>query len=232
MNYIIWNDTDSRTIPGLLISEFPAITKPKIRTQITEIEGKDGDIIDKIGYQSYEKIIKIGLLGNFDINKIIKYFTGNGHLILSSEPDKYYICEILESIDYERLIKFRTANVKFHTQPFKYLKDEESIDVTITNQTSITVTNQGLEPSKPVITLYGNDEVSLDINSLTVFQVVIDDEYITVDSNLEDAYKGSITNLKNRQMTGIFPVLNPGENTITWTGILTRIVIEPKSRWI
>jgi phage-related protein len=61
MNYIIWNGSNSTTIEGLIIQELPPITRPAIRAQITEIEGKDGDISDDLGYQSYDKAVKIGL---------------------------------------------------------------------------------------------------------------------------------------------------------------------------
>lgn len=232
MNYIIWNGINSETIDGLLICELPPITKPKIRTEVTEIDGKDGDFIDKVGYSSYDKTIKVGLFDDFDINQIIKYFSGKGEITFSNEPDKVYMAEIIDQIDLKRLVNFMITDIKFHVQPFKYLKDEPKVDIEITDQTSMTVTNQGLETSKPIITLYGNDLVEISINGFSQFQVTIDEEYITIDSNLEDAYKDSPNNLKNRCMTGVFPTLNPGENIITWTGNLTRIIIEPKSRWI
>ena len=54
--------------------------------------------------------------------------------------------------------------------------------------------------------------------------------YIVVDSLNEEAYKEGI--LKNRQMTGQFPVLKPGLNTISWSGSLTKLKVEPKSRWL
>ena len=33
-------------------------------------------------------------------------------------------------------------------------------------------------------------------------------------------------------MGGEFPILQPGENVITWTGNLTKLKIQPESRWI
>ena len=54
-NYIILNGNISTNIPGLLISELPPITKPKIRTNIEEIDGRDGDIVTYLGYSAYDK---------------------------------------------------------------------------------------------------------------------------------------------------------------------------------
>lgn len=232
MNYIIWNDIDSRNIPGLLVCELPSISRPKMRTQITEIEGKDGDISDNIGYASYDKTLKIALTKNYDINAIAKYFSGSGKVTFSNEIDKCYHAEITEQIDFERLLKFKTAAVKFHTQPFKYLVDEELVSLNIDNETEIYVVNQGLEPSKPIVTLFGEGIVEISINGYAQFQVDIDDNFLTVNSEIEECYMNSLTTLKNRNMTGVFPLLQPGKNTITWTGNLTKIEIYPRSRWL
>lgn len=51
-----------------------------------------------------------------------------------------------------------------------------------------------------------------------------------IDSEEQEAYKDTI--LKNRLMQGVFPKLQIGSNTITWTGDLTKIEIEPRSRWL
>ena len=71
MSYIEWKGIKSSTIPGLLICELPPITKPKMRTSVTKIDGRDGDIIEDLGYESYEKKIKITITKNK--NLLIKY---------------------------------------------------------------------------------------------------------------------------------------------------------------
>jgi len=230
VNYIVFKDKCSKHIKGLLICELPPITKPKMRTSITKIDGKDGDIIDELGYESYTKTISIGLTRNYDIDEVMSFFNGSGDLIMSNEPDKVYKVSILDNIDYERLVRFRTASVKFYTQPFKYLLNEPSFTFSITDETSFKVSNQGLAESKPIITLYGSGDVTIAINGLDVFTINIDDEYVTIDSIEEEAYKDS--ELKNRKMTGDFPTLKSGINTISWTGTLTKIIVNPKSRWL
>lgn len=124
MNGIIWKGVSSTTIQGLLISELPPITKPEMRIRETEIEGRDGSIIEELGYSSYVKTVKIGLHGNFDINKVIKYFTGEGDIVFSNEPDKIYKAKICGKIDYTRLLRYRQASIPFLVQPFKYKLNE------------------------------------------------------------------------------------------------------------
>ncbi len=230
MNYIIWKGVNSNTIPGLLIQELPSISKPPMRYSVMEVDGRDGDIIDELGYGSYDKTLLLGLKSNADINQVIKYFSGQGDLILSNESDKYYKAKILERIDYERLIRYKVANIIFHVEPFKYKVSETVTDLTINNEESLTVTNSGLEDSKPLITLYGSGDVTFTLDGIDIFTIDIDDDYVVIDSAEQNAYKGST--LKNRNMIGNFPILNPGANVITWTGTLTRIVVDPKSRWL
>lgn len=232
-NYIIWKGQDSRNLKGLLISELLHIVRPAMRVQVVEIEGRDGDVSDDIGYAAYDKLVKIGLYDNYDVDRISYFFSGAGKVIFSNEPDKYYEAEITEQIDFERLVRFRTAVVKFHTQPFKYLVDEPPVEAEITDEIKeIKVINIGLEESKPIITLTGNETVEITINGYAQFQVNIDDGYVIVNSRIEECYKDNTYNLKNHNMGGEFPVLQPGENIITWTGNLTKIKVEPESRWL
>ena len=231
MSYIIWKNKNSNDISGLIISELSPISKPKMRTNVTEIDGLDGDIVDYLGYKSYNKSVLIGLTKNYDIDEIIAYFNGSGKLVLSNEPDKYYNAQIIDSIDYNRLINFKKAIVKFYVQPYKFLLNESSYILEIATETSLSVLNKGLEKSKPIITLYGTGEIEILINGNSIFSVNMGtDEYITIDSEKEEAYKGAV--LKNRQMLGSFPELNPGTNVISWVGNLTKIEVAPKSRWL
>ena len=120
MNYCILNGIKSTLIKGLLIQSLPPITKPMMRTSVEEIDGRDGDIVSKLGYSAYDKEMSIGLFGDYDIDQVIKYFNSEGTVIFSNEPDKFYNYEIIDQIDFERLIRFKTATVTFHVQPFKY----------------------------------------------------------------------------------------------------------------
>lgn len=127
MNSIILNNIDSSTIQGLLISKLPPISKPLMRTMVEEIDGRDGDIITKLGYSAYDREVEVGLHGSFDLDAIIRYFNSEGTAVFSNEPDKIYQYEIINQIDFEKLIRYRTATVTFHCQPFKHKLNEPEI---------------------------------------------------------------------------------------------------------
>jgi len=235
LNYVVYNGVNSNTIPGLIIQELPPIIKPKLRTEITEIDGLDGSLIENLGYESYEKILKIGITPEANIDAINWYFSGSGEIVFSNEPEKYYKCSFLESLEYERLVTFKECEVSIYVQPFKYLLDEPIVDITIDTETSIDVTNQGYIESKPIFTFYGSGIIEISINDLAQFQVDltnIESGSLIVDCEKQDCLDGDGSGTyRNRAMTGVFPTLPNGMNTVTYTGNLTRIIINPKSRW-
>jgi predicted phage tail component-like protein len=233
-NYIILNGVSSETITGLLIQELPPITKPKMRTNIEEIDGRNGDIITELGYSSYDKTISIGLYGQFDIDQVISFFNSSGTVVFSNEPDKYYNYTILAQIDFNRLIRFRTATVKFHCQPFKYSQEDNSKTFTIQDgTTSLQIRNAGNIYSKPVLTITGTGTIGLYLNGVQIFSILLGDlNQIIIDTNNMNAYFGAT--LLNRMVTGDYNnfKLNSGSNTITWSGTITKIQIDNYSRWI
>lgn len=175
MNYIILNGVKSTAVRGLLIQSLPPITKPQIRTSVEEIDGRDGDIVTKLGYSAYDKELTIGLYGDYNVDDAIEYFDSEGDVVFSNEPDKYYKYQIIEQIDFERLIRFKTATVKMHVQPFKY----DAVDRYLTASAqlmeygdySTTLNNLTLTATDSKITLTGtasqNTAFYLPINNIT-----------------------------------------------------------------
>lgn len=233
MNYITLNGKRSLLIKGLLISELPPITKPLVRAKIEEVDGRDGDIVTKLGYAAYDKKMSIGLFGDFNIDDIIEYFDSEGEVIFSNEPDKFYRYKILNQIDFERLIRFRTATVVFHVQPFKYSAVDDVLTYDdLSGSTSISGKNNGNVISRPEITVYGSGSVNFTINNNSLALAISTDGYITLNGETLNAYKGNT--LKNRSVTGnMRNVLLPvGSWSISWTGTVTKIVVKNGSRWI
>ena len=348
--YIIINGMNSSLVDGLLISDLPDIIKPQMRTNQIEIDGRDGDIVQSLGYSSYDKEISIGLYGNYDIDRVIRYFNDAGEVIFSNEPDKIYKFNILDDISYEKLNRFRKAKVTFHVQPFKYSALEKTTSFasqllklgtgsqthnghtvswngheltlsgsstqdnhffipitmkTIAGQYDINITtsrgsgncdfritqssvaddqslggqafaeqsgsttvstskiaeykylyihvpsgsqsgtinitvkahqmdifNRGNIYSRPLMNVYGSGQITLSINGTAVLVMDITDDYITIDGEGMNAYKGNV--LYNRAVIGNYAnvVLQPDRNIISWSGNLTRIEVSDYSRWI
>ncbi len=234
MNYIILNGKSSTDIKGLMICSLPPISKPQKRVNVEEIDGVDGDNITEIGYSAYDKDIEIGLTYNYDVDEVIEYFDSEGIVIFSNEPTKYYKYKIVNQIDFERLIRFKTAKVTFHIQPFKFSNEERDKTFNITTETEVQVRNNGNVYSKPIVTIYGTGTINLSLNGEQLFIINLgeDEEYVTIDTDKLEAYKGLV--LKNRLVTGNYDNfrLKAGKNIISFTGTVTKIIVSKYSRWI
>jgi len=178
MNYIVLNGMKSTLIKGLLISELPPITKPLIRTKTEEIDGRDGDIVTKVGYAAYDKKMTIGLYGDYDIDEVIEYFNSSGEVLFSNEPDKIYRYQINNAIDFDRLLRFRTATVVFHVQPFKYSALNDSVfyskNMLIYNAHSWTVQDVTIDVAKRgIITVDGETDMGITVKMFDTDKITL-----------------------------------------------------------
>lgn len=234
--YIIINGVSSKNINGLLIQSLPPISKPKIRTSIEEIDGRDGDIVTTLGYAAYDKPITIGLKGDYNVDDVIKYFNTSGKVTFSNELDKYYNFAIYDTIDFNRLIRFKTANINLHVQPFKYSIDEPPItwnntgDETIAN---ISVRNTGNIYSRPKITIKGSNTITVYIGNTQIFSIELSTQGETIIIDDFNATDGA-GNYLNRKVTGDYDnfKLSAGANNLVVTGNYESITVEKYSRWI
>ena len=233
--YIIINDINSQSINGLLISELAPISKPQVRTQVETVDGRDGDIVTPLGFAAYDKPIKIGLTHNYNIDDIIAFFNTEGKVIFSNEPDKYYYFAIYEQIDFEKLIRFKTAEVTLHVQPFKYSDSEAEKTFDISGSPAeIQVRNSGNYYSKPTITIVGSGDIALSLNGSQVLSLALgNDQTIIINAEAMNAY-GVDNTLLNRLVSGNYDniKLTVGKNIISTTGNVSKILVDKYSRWI
>lgn len=236
--YLIINGVSSKSIDGLLIQSLPPITKPKIRTSIEEIDGRDGDIVTTLGYAAYDKAITIGLKGDYNVDDVIEYFNTSGKVTFSNELDKYYYFAIYDTIDFNKLVRYRTANINFHVQPFKYSIDEPPINWTNTSSQTvinIPVRNTGNIYSKPKLTITGSNQVTVHLGNTQIFSIDLSaaGETIIIDAAAMNATDPE-GNYLNRHVTGDYDNfrLATGLNNLQVNGTVASVTVENYSRWI
>ena len=236
--YIVLNGITSTTVNGLLISDLPPISKPKQRTEVLTIDGRDGDIVTPLGFSAYDKTFNIGLRGQYHIDDIIEYFNSSGKVTFSNEPDKYYKYAIYEAIDFDKLIRFKTAKVKMHVQPFKYSDNEREKRFNYpagTTTANIDIKNNGNIYSKPKLTITGAGSIYVYLGNMQIFSINLasTQQSIIIDIGKLNAYDVD-GNYLNRLVTGDYNnfLLQSGLNSITVTGSITSVAIDNYSRWI
>ncbi len=224
---------DSYNDYGIVVEKRPIIPKPQRTIQYIEVPGRSGSLkIDDATYKDIVIPIQCGFKDDNVADKAdeIKAWLdgGEGELILSNQTDKYYLAHVSDQVDISQEFKvFGKFLVNFRCQPFKYAVVNDVIILT----ESGTVTNIGTMTSEPIIVVTGSGNITLTINEVDILLTAIDG-YITIDSVLKDAYKD--TTLQNSKMLGDFPVLQTGDNIISWSGSgsVTSIQITPNWRWL
>lgn len=237
--YIVINGISSKTVNGLLVQSLPPISKPKMRTSVEEIDGRDGDIVTTLGYSAYDKEITIGLHGDYNVDDVIDFFNTSGTIVFSNELDKYYNFDVYEQIDFERLIKFKTAKVKIHVQPFKYSESETAINYSYPEEVTsanITVRNGGNIYAKPVLIIKGKGNIDVTLNGLEIFSITLpsaSEKTIILNSSEMNAYNAD-GGFMNRAVSGDYDNLkfNVGRNNVIINGNISEVTISDYSRWI
>lgn len=226
---MIFKNINSNDIEGLIICAEPPISSSALKIRETEIDGRDGTIVEELGYKSYTKSVEIGLNKNADIDKIISYFSGKGDLIFNCENDKVYKGAIYEPINLEKLLRFRKGIVVFYCQPFKYKKNDQFVTVTTS------VTNEGNTISKPIIRLEKGtyETVDITINDIRLkYTFNTNDTYVEIDCEEMNVSFEGINRNRNLEIGFEFPTLIQGDNDIIIHSGDAVIKVKRKDRWL
>ena len=137
-------------------------------------------------------------------------------------PDEYRLARFIGAFEVsESDHKGAALTLPFTFQPQRWLKTGEN---TIEFTANGSLFNPTRYAAKPLIRAYGTGSMTVNGYTVTVNSA---SGYTDIDCEIMDCYKGS-TNCNGNVTLNNFPVLSPGNNTITFTGF-TRIEIKP--RW-
>ena len=163
------------------------------------------------------------------ISDIAAYLKGSSTVTFANRPGGFYFARIVNQIPFEKILRgnpHRSFAVNFRCKPFWYQENVQLI--TLTTSGTFT-TNPGSVYSEPVITVYGSGEITLMVG-MTIVELDGITDSITLDTPLMEAYNGAIS--MNGNMSGDFPSLAPGANAVSWTGNVTKVVIQPNWRYL
>lgn len=231
MGVIIFNNKSSADC-RIQVAHPPGYAYPERDYTITHIPGRNGDIIQDNGcYKNVERTYEVSFdVPNEDfatyanaVSDWLHSTTGYARLEDSYEPNYYRMATYQESNIFENLYnQAGTATIVFECKPQRFLKTGDN---TITIQNSLTVLNPTGFEAYPLFKVTGTSGVlTVNGNSITFSSI---DGFVMLDCELQDAYKENIN--KNSTISGTFPVLKTGSNTISWTGDISSVTMKP--RW-
>lgn len=238
MGVIVFNGISSKDV-GIEVETFPEYTIPEREYEAIHVPGRNGDvIIDNGTYKNVSRSYQVSI-ATYDIpyhqkmSGVAKWLhsaPGYARLEDSYEPDFYHLAYYNESVSIENLFnEAGKATIKFVCKPQRFYKSGEQI-VTFNSNGSIQNGTVNIALPKIIVTKNGL-QGTVTVGDATLTILASSGDTIIIDSELQDIYDPLGAN-KNSVVTfddGIFPLLNPGLNTVSFTGGVTKVEIIP--RW-
>ena len=232
--YFIYDDKNSKDF-NIKIKSINNLSSPQRSIEKVSVLGRNGElIIDNGNYENFILTIECYLNCSSEdknvmareIKKWLQSDFSYKKLILSNDTEFYYEAYCDTKLDFEYVSSnFESFLISFSCKPYKKEINEDIITIT----ESINIYNNYM-PSNPLIKVVGSGDVIVSINNQELILKGLEDE-IEVDSEIMNAYK-KVNNdivLLNNKMYSDFPILESGENQISFEGNVSKIEITP--RW-
>ena len=230
-DYFLWNGVDCRTY-GIHVAEQPPATIPLERSTQTTVPGRPGSLTQLEGEDVYDDMVLTAscfISNPAQIPAIAAWLKGKGTVTFANRTGGHYNARIANQIPFEKVLRGNphcTFSVNFRCYPFFYSDSADSITI---STSGTVITNPGSVYSEPKITVTGSGDITLMVGA-TIVELTGITGSIVIDSVLQEAYIGNT--LMNDHMSGDFPVLKPGQNAVSWTGTVTRVVVQPNWRYL
>ncbi len=227
-----WNGKSSEDF-GIIVTEQPPIVRGQERVKTFLIPGRSGQLTQKEGalvLGPIELPLNCVVPNAATLGDIYAWFNGNGRLEVAARPGGYYKGYLSRVVEARRIVRgsaHRQFTLTFTCEPFWYPNEEEIIELHASGQE---IVNPGNAESFPVITVYGNDDIELTLNGTVELEGVTDG--IILDWQLGDAMSLDRSVLLNEKVTGGPQTIPVGASLVSWSGDVTRVVIEPNWRYL
>ena len=218
---------------GIVVSEAPVFDKPVRKTEVFNVPGRNGSILfQQSAFEDVTRTYKVWVSEGNDnlttkVNAISAWLfskTGYQRLEDSFEPDVFRLAYYSGGNEFaNQLLMAAEADLSFTCRPERFYKDGEN-EITVSNGDKIF--NVTRFASKPLIHIEGTGTVTVSIAGTTITAKDLVD-YINIDCDRMDAYRLTSEN-RNDKISGTFPTIVPGQNTIGITGSVTKVTIVPR----
>lgn len=212
-------------------SKMPNLPSAQRDVVTTDVQGRvHGALTRKYGWKDATISIPLTYYDFNNLQQIKRELTPiiqNGKQLSFSNDNQYYL--LLKQADLSEVSPGEIEvvgelTIEATVDPFQYL-----ITKTETHTETFDLDNPSSMEASPLITIHGSGHVELVINSETIgINNVVDQ--VTIDSRLFTCYS-STTNFDNK-MTGDYPTLKSGQNTIQFGTGVTSVEIDPRWCWL
>ena len=220
------------TTYGVHVLEQPPLTMPSERVTFTDVPGRSGSLTtlqDDDVYDDMVLTVQCIISDPSKIPKLCTWLKGSNKVTFAHRQGGFYYARIVNQIAFEKILRgnpHRSFAVNFRCKPFWYAAGVPPITV---SSSGTFITNPGSVESEPIVTVYGSGDVTL-MMGMTITELFGISGSVTLDTPLMEAYSG--VSSANSHMSGDFPILLPGTNAVSWSGNISRVVIQPNWRYL
>ena len=223
---ILYLDDKPSTDYGIKVYESNILSAPSKRLEFFEIEGSDGALTVDNGYEDFILKLSCVLVNEHDeiettpaLARRAKKFLLNGtnrKIQLSEDMDYYLLGTYNSDIDIEEAIEnFGLFQAQFRCKPYRFSNKSKTVEITTKN----TIIKNDQYKTNPVIDVYATGDITININNQEIILKALEG-HIQLDCDLMNATTvnslGKTVNA-NQKMYSDFPILEEGNNNITWS---------------
>lgn len=217
---------------NLYLENYPSIPVANEEYEEVVVEGRSGNLIINKGTYPDKKIpFTFTILSSqidIDFEKIYEWLTEveDNRLIFGRADRCYKVKKVIFGNIQKEFRSIGEFDVTFLCEPFTQDLDSEVHEITTSE---FILYYAGNAPGDTLIKIYGTGNIQLTINDETMqINNVVD--YVEIDSNLLQVRNQDGTS-KDNDTLGDFVLFTKGENIISYTGAVTKIVVEYTTKY-
>ena len=232
INFLTFADKSTNDF-GIWISGEGTYDAPERNVQEQEVAGRNGSLLFDMGnYKNitvkYPAAIKRDMPSRFrDFINYAGSQIGYQRLEDTYHPYEFRMARFISKMSVETsgyMNRTGMFTLEFDCKPQRFLKSgEEPVEFTANG----ILYNRTMQNAKPLLRVYGTGAGTVGIGSETITISAIS-SYVDIDCEIMDAYKGAVNCNGNVSFTDDI-VLGSGENNISKSGNISKVVITP--RW-
>ncbi|SCJ99154.1 Phage-related protein [uncultured Clostridium sp.] len=217
---------------NLFLENYPSIPIANEEYEEVPIEGRNGKLIINKGTYPDKKIpFTFTILSpriEIDFERVYEWLTEieDNRLIFGREDRCYKVKKVIFGDIQKEFRSIGEFNVTFLCEPFIQDLDKTTHEITTSG---FKINYDGNAPGDTLIKVYGSGNIQLTINGETM-QINNVTDYVEIDSELLQVRNQDGTS-KDDDTLGDFILFTKGENVISYTGTVTKVVVEYTTKY-
>lgn len=217
---------------NLYLEEYPSIPIANEEYEEVPVEGRNGKLIINKGTYPDKKIpFTFTILSpriEIDFERVYEWLTEieDNRLIFGREDRCYKVKKVIFGDIQKEFRSIGEFNVTFLCEPFIQDLDKTTHEITVSG---FKINYSGNAPGDTLIKVYGSGNIQLTINGETM-QINNVTDYVEIDSDLLQVRNQDETS-KDDDTLGDFILFTKGENVISYTGTVAKVVVEYTTKY-